>query len=232
MKAAPPSREAELEPAAAPLLPMFLKLDGRKVLVVGAGTMGTARVRQLAAAGARVRLVAPEVTAEAVALADEVHRRPFAAGDLDGVWLAVAAASPAVNGEVSRAAEARCVFVNAVDDPERASAYTGGVVRRDGVVVAISTQGRAPALAGLLREAMDVFLPADLGQWVERAESLRAGWKREGVPLADRRPRLLQSLVERYAAATPSPRPSPAARERDEASLFGAVRLTGHMSVI
>jgi len=205
-----PSRRAEPGDAisAAPLLPLFVKLEGRTVLVVGAGAMGTARVRQLTAAGARVRLVAPELTAESVALADEVHRRPFAPADLDGVWLAVAAASPTVNGEVARAAEARRVFVNAVDDPERASAYTGGVVRRGGVVVAISTEGRAPALAGLLREAIDAFLPADLGEWVKRAESLRAGWKREGVPLADRRPRLLQLLLERYATSTPSSGPS------------------------
>ncbi len=201
------SREAEPGAAIAsvPLLPLFVKLEGRKVLVVGAGAMGTARVRQLAAAGARVRLVAPEITAEAAALADEVHCRPFAPTDLEGVWLAVAAASAAVNGEVARAAEARHVFVNAVDDPERASAYTGGVVRRGGVVVAISTEGRAPALAGLLREAVDAFLPADLGQWVDRAESLRAGWKRERVPFAERRPRLLQVLLERYSLPAPDP---------------------------
>jgi uroporphyrin-III C-methyltransferase / precorrin-2 dehydrogenase / sirohydrochlorin ferrochelatase len=215
----PPSREAEPgQPiGAAPLLPLFVKLAGRKVLVVGAGPMGTARVRQLAGAGARVRLVAPEISAEAEALAEEVHRRPFVAADLDGVWLAVAAASPGANGEVARAAEERRIFVNAVDDPERASAYTGGVVRRGGVVVAISTEGRAPALAGLLREAMEAFLPADLDRWVERAESLRADWKREGVRLEDRRPRLLELLVELYAAPT-----SP---------LDGGVRLTGYTSV-
>ncbi|HEX7622077.1 MAG TPA: NAD(P)-dependent oxidoreductase, partial [Anaeromyxobacteraceae bacterium] len=145
------------------------------------------------------------------------HRRPFVAADLDGVWLAVAAASPAANGEVARAAEERHIFVNAVDDPERASAYTGGVVRRGGVVVAISTEGRAPALAGLLREAVEAFLPADLDRWLEWAESLRADWKRERVPLEDRRPRLLELLVERYATANSPP--------------DGGIRLTGHKSV-
>jgi len=222
MPDAPPLRETQPgeSNAAAQLLPLFVKLEGRRVLVVGAGSMGTARVRQLALAGARVRLVAPELSAEAAALADEVHQRPFAPADLDGVWLAVAAASPTVNGEVARAAEERHVFVNAVDDPGRASAYTGGVVRRGGVVVAISTEGRAPALAGLLREAVEAFLPADLGEWVERAESLRAAWKRARVALADRRPLLLQVLVERYATptATPtllSPARSPAG-EREE----------------
>src|SRR6202521_1792877 len=124
----PPSRAAEpAQPiGAAPLLPLFLKLAGRKVLVVGAGPMGMARVRQLAGAGARVRLVAPEISAEAEALAHEGHRRPFVAADLDGVWLAVAAASQAANGEVARAAEERRIFVNAVDDPEGASASPAG----------------------------------------------------------------------------------------------------------
>ncbi len=211
MPDAPPIREASpREPnEIAQLLPLFVKLEGRRVLVVGAGSIGTSRVRQLAMAGARVRLVAPEISAEAAALADEVHQRPFAPADLDGVWLAVAAASPIVNGEVARAAEERRVFVNAVDDPARASAYTGGVVRRGGVVVAISTEGRAPALAGLLREAVEAFLPVDLGEWVQRAEGLRSEWKRARVALADRRPLLLQVLVERYATATPTPTPTP-----------------------
>ena len=67
-----------------------------------------------------------------------------------------------VNRQVLAAAERRQLFVNAVDDPAHATAYLGGVVRRDGVTIAISTDGRAPALAGLLREALDAWLPADL----------------------------------------------------------------------
>ena len=67
----------------------------------------------------------------------------------------MAAATPEVNRDVARLAEARHVFVNAVDDPPNATAYLGGVVRRDGVTLAISTAGHAPALAGLLREALD-----------------------------------------------------------------------------
>ena len=73
-----------------------------------------------------------------------------------------AAAPSDVNGQVLTAAEARRVFVNAVDDPPNATAYAGGVVRRSGVTVAISTDGRAPALAGLLREALDSGGPVRL----------------------------------------------------------------------
>jgi uroporphyrin-III C-methyltransferase/precorrin-2 dehydrogenase/sirohydrochlorin ferrochelatase len=188
-------------PAAPPLLPLFVKLSGRAVVVVGGGAMAATRVRQLADAGARVTVVAPEVREEAAAAAAVVVRRPFRPEDLDDAWFAVAAATPAVNRAVALAAEARRILVNAVDDPDAASAYTAGVVRRGDATVAISTGGRAPALAGLLREALDAVLPPDLGAWVDAAERERAGWKRERVPLATRRPLLLRKLNALYAGA-------------------------------
>jgi uroporphyrin-III C-methyltransferase/precorrin-2 dehydrogenase/sirohydrochlorin ferrochelatase len=184
----------------APLFPLFVKLHGRDVVVVGGGAMAAVRVRQLADAGARVTVVAPEVREEVARAALRVHRRPFAPGDLDGAWLAVAAATREVNREVARAAEARRLLVNAVDDPEAATAYTGGVVRRGGATVAISTGGRAPALAGLLREAIDALLPRELDAWIDTAARERRAWKRDGVPLATRRPLLLRTLDALYAA--------------------------------
>ena len=90
-----------------PLLPRFLKLAGRDVVVVGGGAMAAVRVRQLAEAGARVTVVAPEVREDVAALAAEVRRRAFVGGDVDGAWLAVAAATPEVNRDVAAAAEAR-----------------------------------------------------------------------------------------------------------------------------
>jgi uroporphyrin-III C-methyltransferase/precorrin-2 dehydrogenase/sirohydrochlorin ferrochelatase len=88
--------------------------------------------------------------------------------------------------------------VNAVDDPEHATAYLGGVVRRDGVTVAISTNGRAPALAGLLREALDALLPVDLGRWMAAADEARRAWKAQDVPMEQRRPALLEVLNRLY----------------------------------
>ena len=95
-------------------------------------------------------------------------------------------------------AERRQLFVNAVDDPANASVYLGGVVRRDGVTVAISTDGAAPALAGLLREALDFMLPGDLAVWSARARDLRASWRERGVPMDARRPELLEALNALY----------------------------------
>jgi uroporphyrin-III C-methyltransferase/precorrin-2 dehydrogenase/sirohydrochlorin ferrochelatase len=127
-----------------------------------------------------------------------VKRRAFEATDVDGVWWVVAAAPPDVNRQVLDAAEGRRIYVNAVDDPPNATAYLGGVVRRDGVTVAISTSGRAPALAGLLREALDAWLPADLGSWMTAADEARKNWRQDGVPMERRRPLLLETLNRLY----------------------------------
>ncbi|MBI3401497.1 MAG: bifunctional precorrin-2 dehydrogenase/sirohydrochlorin ferrochelatase [Acidobacteria bacterium] len=195
----------------AELLPLFLNLTGRDVVLVGAGRVAAGKLRQLLAAGARVRIVAPDIGDEIAAdLRDPqrgtllVSRRPFLPEDLDGAWLVVAAAPPDVNRQVADAAESRRVFVNAVDDPPNASAYLSGVVRRDGVTVAISTSGDAPALTALLREGVDALLPRDLGVWLTQARAERAAWRRERLPMDERKPRLLRALNVLYGATAES----------------------------
>jgi uroporphyrin-III C-methyltransferase/precorrin-2 dehydrogenase/sirohydrochlorin ferrochelatase len=104
-----------------------------------------------------------------------------------------------VNRAVAAAAEDRGVFVNAVDDPAPASAYTGGVFRRGGITIAVSTEGRAPALAGLLREALEAVIPEEVASWVEEAQRLRQRQKADGIPMGRRRPLLLEALNRLYA---------------------------------
>ena len=154
-----------------------------------------------------------------------VERRAFEAADLDGVWLVVAAATPEANREVAAAAEGRRVFVNAVDDPANATAFLSGVVRRDGVTLAISTGGVAPGLTALLREGLDAVLPRDLGAWLDEARRQRVAWRREGVPMPERRPLLLEALTRLYGGAPleapdqtpPGPRRSAEASAKAEA---------------
>src|SRR4029434_9237306 len=105
--------------------------------------------------------------------------RAFAPSDVEGAGFFIGAAAPEANAEVAEAAEQRRLFVNAVDDPANASAYLSGVVRRDGVTLAISTHGEAPALTALLREALDAELPRDLGAWVAQARRERVDWRRD-----------------------------------------------------
>jgi siroheme synthase-like protein len=185
--------------ALASLFPVFLRLEGRRVLLVGAGKVAEAKLQALLAAGARVTVVAPETRAAIAAAPVRVLRRPFHASDLDGAWLVVAAAPPETNREVYSAAERRGVFVNAVDDTASGSAYTGGVVRRGGITIAISTEGRAPALAGLLREAIEAVIPGEVGDWVATGAALRLEHRREGTPIGERRPQLLRALNRLYA---------------------------------
>ncbi len=199
------------------LLPLFLNLTGRHVVLVGGGRLAAAKLSQLLAAGALVRVVSPEISQEIVDAESQVAeasgrsvgpgrtrvhlvRRAFDAADLEGAWLVVTAATPEVNRRVADAAEARRLFVNAVDDPAHASAFLSGVVRRGVATFAISTEGHAPALTALLREALDAVLPPDLETWVDRACRERAAWRAGNLPIAERKPRLLRALNELYEA--------------------------------
>jgi uroporphyrin-III C-methyltransferase/precorrin-2 dehydrogenase/sirohydrochlorin ferrochelatase len=187
------------------LLPLFLNLAGRRVVLVGGGPVAAAKLHQLLAARASVSVVAPDVSApiEQSAAADPasvtIARRGFTDTDLDGAWLVVAAATPDVNRAVARAAEERRLFVNAVDDPANASAYLGGVVRRDGFTLAISSNGDAPGLTALLRQGLDELLPRrELARWLREARKQRRRWKADGVPMDERRPLLLDALNRLY----------------------------------
>jgi uroporphyrin-III C-methyltransferase / precorrin-2 dehydrogenase / sirohydrochlorin ferrochelatase len=180
------------------LLPLFVNLEGRRVVLVGGGPVAALKLTQLLAARADVRVVSPEVTKDIAASGVAIILRGFVPADLDDAWLVVAAATPEVNREVAQAAAERRIFVNAVDDPANASAFLSGVVRRDGVTLAISTNGAAPGLTGLLREALDAVLPRDLGRWMREATRQRTIWRRNRVPMSERRPLLLEALNKLY----------------------------------
>ena len=182
------------------LLPIFLHLRGRRVVLVGAGPVGASKLAALLAAGAEVRVVAPDIHPDVETAPVTIERRAFEPSDLDDAWLVVAAATPEVNRAVAQAAEERRLFVNAVDDPPNATAYLGGVVRRDGVTLAISTSGEAPAIAGMLREGLDALIPRELSAWMDTARAARVAWRRDGVPMEQRRPLLLKALNRLYAA--------------------------------
>jgi uroporphyrin-III C-methyltransferase / precorrin-2 dehydrogenase / sirohydrochlorin ferrochelatase len=184
------------------VFPVFLKLAGRRVLVVGGGPVAAGKLPALLEAEATVTVIAPEIVDSIGRVPVEIVRRPFRAEDLDGVWYVVAAAPPEVNRAVAAAAHARGIFVNAVDDLENASAYAGAVVRRGGVTLALSTDGEAPALAGLMREALELLLPDDLDAWMTCAQDARRRWLAERVPMERRRPLLLEALGQLYDRPT------------------------------
>jgi siroheme synthase-like protein len=171
-------------PVEGPQYPVLLDLAGRPCLVVGGGPVALGKVRGLLAADARVTVVAPDVLDELAGLDGvTVVRRAYAAGDLAGQRLAIAATDDrAVNHQVFLDGEASGVWVNSADDPANCAFTLPAVVRRGPITVAVSTGGHSPALSGWLRDRLGAELGPEyevlLQLLAERREALRS----EGVP--------------------------------------------------
>ncbi len=185
------------------LFPMFMKLEGRRCLVVGAGRVGEPKIGGLIDTGAHVRVIALQAaeTVRGWAQAGKItlELRAFTAADLDGTVLAVVAtASRALNGSIYREAQQRGVLCNVVDDPEYCDFYYGAVVRRGDLQIAISTNGRSPSLAQKLRQQLERQFGPGYAQWVEEL-----GETRKLVLASDLDPaqksELLHSLASREA---------------------------------
>ena len=185
------------------LFPIFLKLEGRSCLAVGAGTIGEPKIESLLTSGASVRVVAPQATAAvtewARAGAITWEAREFNSTDLDGVFLVIAATSSReVNGAIFREARQRNILCNAVDDPEYCDFYYPAVVRRGDLQLAISTNGRGPALAQRIRRELEVQFGPEYGEWLEELGKIRQQLFASGIDPAERR-RLLHELASREA---------------------------------
>jgi len=148
--------------------PIFLKLQDAPCLVVGGGDVALRKIRLLKAAGARVTVVAPELTAELGEMAQQgaLHWEPgyFAPGQVAGMRLVVAATDQRpVNQQVSAAAQAHNIPVNVVDDPELSTYITPAIIDRSPLVIAVSSGGAVPVLARLVRARLESIIPAGFG---------------------------------------------------------------------
>jgi precorrin-2 dehydrogenase/sirohydrochlorin ferrochelatase len=160
------------------LFPMFVKLEGRTCLVVGAGRVGESKIRSLLVSRAKVHVVAPwatpTVTAWDRAGVLRWTPREFHPSDLNGVFLVVAATSTAaVNDVVYQEAQTRRVLCNVVDVPDRCDFYYPAVVRRGDLQVAISTGGQSPALAQRLRRQLERQLAPIYAGWLQSLGKIR-----------------------------------------------------------
>ncbi|MBS1849531.1 MAG: bifunctional precorrin-2 dehydrogenase/sirohydrochlorin ferrochelatase [Acidobacteria bacterium] len=185
------------------LFPIFLKLQGRSCLVVGAGRIGEPKIQSLVAAGAKVRVVAPLATAQVADWAEagalRWEQREFRSTDLEGVFLVIAAtASPEVNAAVFQEAQARHILCNAVDDPEHCDFYYPAVVQRGDLQVAISTAGHSPALAQRLRRELEEQFGPEYEAWVEQLGTIRQQLFASNMDPEERR-RLLHELASQEA---------------------------------
>jgi precorrin-2 dehydrogenase / sirohydrochlorin ferrochelatase len=189
------------------LFPMFVKLDGRQVLVIGAGQVGEPKIRGLLSTGAKIRVVAHKAS-EAVrewARVGQIvlEERDFILSDLDSVFLVVVATSSRdLNEFVFGEAQSRRILCNVVDVPEQCDFYYPAVVQRGDLQIAISTSGQSPSLAQKIRQQLGRQFGPGYAQWVaELGETRRKVLASNLDP--ERKRGLLQSLasVEAFEAA-------------------------------
>ncbi len=160
------------------LFPMFLKLEGKRCLVVGAGETGEAKIAGLLGTGARIKVVAPEASETVREWAKEgkitLETHAFAPSDLNGVFLAVVAtAASALNQEIYQEAQRRGVLCNVVDVPELCDFYYPAVVRRGDLQIAISTSGQSPSLAQKIRQQLERQFGPAYERWVAELGATR-----------------------------------------------------------
>ncbi len=173
-------------------LPIFCRLDNKPVLLVGGGEVAERKARLLLDAGAQLTVVAPELDPELAELAAngsiEWLAGEFAPQQLTGKWLVVAATDRReVNALVYQSANQARIFANVVDDPKRSSFIMPSIIDRSPLMVAISSGGKAPVLARLLREKLEALLPQHLGAVAAFAGSLRERVKARFATMGERR---------------------------------------------
>src|ERR1700675_2210043 len=183
------------------LFPIFVKVENRLIVVIGGGHIAEAKISGVLSAGARIRLIAPSVTPQ---IAEWVRfgkidwlPKEFEAADLHEAFLVIAAPSaPGVNEAVFREAETRGILCNAVDDIEHCHFYYGAVVQRGDLQIAISTNGKSPALAQRLRTEFEAEFGPEYEVWLQWLGAAREALRASG-PSSDTSKKLLHELASR-----------------------------------
>lgn len=183
------------------LFPMFVKLAGRRVVVVGGGEIATGKMDGLLRADARVVVISPAINSQISSLVREGkvewREKEFAAEDLQEAFLVVAATSvPSLNESVYRAAAARGLLCNAVDDTENCHFYYGSIVQRGDLQIAISTNGKSPALAQRLRKELESQFGPEYESWLEWLGAAREVLRASGAPQGQNK-EVLHNLASR-----------------------------------
>jgi precorrin-2 dehydrogenase len=166
------------------LFPVFVRLQGRRVLLVGGGGMATLRARQFVKAGARLTVISPRISAQLRKLAEVGAlawvKRQFVPSDVSRKYFMIVGATddPHAQAALAKAAESKGLLYNVVDAPAHCNFITPAVVERGDLKIAICTQGQSPALSGLLRREFDSALPRSAADWVSVLGKLRKSLKR------------------------------------------------------
>ena len=203
-----------------------LTLEGKAAVVIGGGEVAGRKVQDLLAAKAHVTVIAPQLCDAIVALAEEkrivAHGRPYRTGDLAGTFVAIAATDDeGLNARVAADAAARNVLVNVVDRPALCTFTVPATVHRGDLTIAVSTEGRCPALAGILREELEGRYGPEYSELVDRFAELRKkmieqGW--DGQRIRETLARMYRELMPPQAVAPPPPRGAPGTSGDSDAS--------------
>ena len=185
--------------AAAPY-PAFLRLDGKRVLLIGGGAVAARKAQALARCGALVKIVAPRVGASARRAAERVVERRVEARDLDGVALAVCATDDeALNERVSALCRRRGIWANVVDRPLLCDFIVPAVLRRGPLSIAVSTGGASPFMARRLRRRLQAFLTPEDARLASALKKMRPRLLELAV---SRRRRLLAAIAASAASGS------------------------------
>ncbi|MGF1684366.1 siroheme synthase CysG [Photobacterium minamisatsumaniensis] len=216
-------------------LPIFADLKRRPCLVVGGNDIAWRKTRMLLNAGADVRVIADNLSSEFQVAIDDARvtfiGTQFSPTDLDGIFLAIAATDrKAINALVYQSANQRQVLVNVVDDTQRCSFIVPSIIDRSPIIVAVSSSGKAPVLARLVREQLEAILPQHLGKMATIAGRFRARLASKVTSFSSRRRFWEQAFTGRFSSLIASGQEQAAEQELEQ--LSNGVESAGEVALI
>ena len=172
--------------------PVSLNIEGRRCMVVGGGQVALRKVKTLLHHGANVEVISPDPCPELARLAESgeisVCNNTYETGDLAGAFLAIAATDDSmINQRVAEEARSKSVLVNVVDDAENSDFIVPSYLRRDALIISVSTSGRSPALAQKIRTRLEKEFTKQYGTLTRVIGEVRSEIRREGIKIEDNR---------------------------------------------
>lgn len=186
-----------------PLFPIFLNLEGKDCLVIGGGPVAYRKITNLLEHLAKVTVISPQVYEPIKALAVNgsmtFRQKSFSDEDIQDMYLVIAATDdPFLNKKAADLCRQKGIMINVVDDPPNCDFFVPSVVRRNSLVVAVSTEGKSPLFARLLRQDLETLITDDYGDLVEFLGEKRDGIKKN-VADPEKRQHILRALIDEEA---------------------------------
>lgn len=184
------------------LYPVMLNMEKRLAAIIGGGGVGYRKVKDLLDAGAKIKIVAPELHQGIIKLADknpgliEIVQREYQSGDLDGAMIVFSATDdPELNARILFEAEAKGIFVNAVDDPPNCTFFVPSHARRGDLLLAVSTGGSSPAMAAKIRRILEDHIPENIEKILKALREARTVLQKKSSLSSSQRGSILKTIA-------------------------------------